>query len=232
MTRVTLSSHQTQTFTPIYGDRLFYDHYEYSIGLNLEECWALRHSLDHNSIEIILEDRHQWRLTMRDRWNHTTRPFLAITEEHRADVKKFASLLSIYPNEFKLIVQSNTARVYTNNLKLIWDIQQAEFGTKKQRTQAVVDRPKGTIAVRNPKHRYRGYFRSIVLDLEAKATLAKFLDNQSDIRIGPGLQDYLTGKWHRTMDHYFVDYNDSRWLTMLSLVQPGLIRKTMEIIAK
>lgn len=232
MTRVTLSSHQTQTFKPIYGDRLFYDHYEYSIVFNLTESWALRHSLDSETIEDVLEDRHQWRLTMRERWNHTTRPFMPITEEHRADVKKLAQLLSIYPNEFKLIVQANSTRVYTNNLKLIHDLRSADYGTKKKCTRAIINRPKGTIAVHNPTHRYRAYFKSVLLTDEGKAQLAQFLQGQLDIRIGPGLLSYLTSKLFRTADYYFVDYNDASWLTMLSLVRPGLIRKTMEIIAK
>jgi hypothetical protein len=34
------------------------------------------------------------------------------------------------------------------------------------------------------------------------------------------------------MDHYFIDYNDEQWLTMLSLIRPGLIRQTQQIVTK
>ena len=35
-----------------------------------------------------------------------------------------------------------------------------------------------------------------------------------------------------TATHYFIDHNSSTYETMLSLIKPGIIRKTMPIIKK
>ena len=35
-----------------------------------------------------------------------------------------------------------------------------------------------------------------------------------------------------TRDYFFVDHDSLNWTTMLALVRPGLIRCTMDIIAK
>ena len=34
----------------------------------------------------------------------------------------------------------------------------------------------------------------------------------------------------RLQDYYFVDHDSLQWLTLVSLVSPGLIRKTMQIL--
>jgi hypothetical protein len=97
-------------------------------------------------------------------------------------------------------------------------------------SRAVVGRPRNTIQLRNPKYQWRSYFKVGKLTAEQKAHLKNFLANQPDIRISPALTQWINFKYTRTQDYFFIDYNESVWLTMLGLVQPGLIRKTLEII--
>ena len=69
---------------------------------------------------------------------------------------------------------------------------------------------------------------------QEKENLKNFFTNQTEhIRISPSLHVFLHEKpYQRTMDHYFIDYNDEQWLTMLALIRPGLIRRTLEIVTK
>jgi hypothetical protein len=57
-----------------------------------------------------------------------------------------------------------------------------------------------------------------------------FLANQPMVRLSPALTQWIDLKFTRTQDYFFIDYNTTAWLTMLSLVTPGLIRKTLQII--
>jgi hypothetical protein len=34
----------------------------------------------------------------------------------------------------------------------------------------------------------------------------------------------------RTQDYFFVDHDTASWSSMLSLVRPGIIRKTLQIV--
>jgi hypothetical protein len=49
--------------------------------------------------------------------------------------------------------------------------------------------------------------------------------------MSPGLKNWVHDPLTRTQDYFFVDHNGSSWLSMLSLVRPGIIRKTLQIVA-
>ena len=66
---------------------------------------------------------------------------------------------------------------------------------------------------------------------DQKDQLRSFLFNQhGHVRLSPALHEWLAHSYTATQDYFFVDYNSANWITMLALVQPGLIRKTMQII--
>jgi hypothetical protein len=50
--------------------------------------------------------------------------------------------------------------------------------------------------------------------------------------VSPALTEWIAEPFNRTQDYFFVDYNSESWLTMLGLIRPGLIRKTVQIVAK
>ena len=68
-------------------------------------------------------------------------------------------------------------------------------------------------------------------NLLEKEQINNFLQTQ-DVRISPALQEWIDTPFNRTQDYYFIDYNSELWLTMLGLIRPGLIRKTLAIITK
>ena len=143
---------------------------------------------------------------------------------------KLTDILLTTSADFKLVVSVSNARVYTNDLTLIDQVSDLSGPTQKDYTRAVICRPKNTIKLKNPKHQFRSYIKQNKLTEDQKIQLINFLANQPTVRISPALKSWLITKFHRTQDYFFIDHDGMPWLTMLSLVLPGLIRKTMQII--
>jgi hypothetical protein len=224
-------------FKSVVKDRLFYNQYNYCIGFYLDEVSCLR-ELNHQYIDGIIVRRKQWREISLQRWNVTqsnkhiiTRRSKEITDETVANLHELTDILLRSRVDFKLITSVSQAWVYTNNVELIEELSQFDFLIGQQYTQAVVNRPKNTIKLRAPTHRFRSYLRSIKLTDEEKVCLINFFKNQTDIRISPALTRWIEDRWYRTQDYFFVDHDSEAWLLMLALVKPGMIRKTSALIA-
>jgi hypothetical protein len=228
-----------QKFKSILKDRLYYDQFSYCIGFHLREVNCLRR-LDHNSIDQMINRRRIWRETAQTRWISSSRAHAGllsrnweeITDQTIAHLHELANILITTKKEFKLVLSSNQGYVYTNDRKLISKIDQFVPLTYKTYTQAKIDRPKNTIRVKNSQHRYRSYFKTLKLSSDKKTILVNFLQNQQiNARCSPSLSEWSKGSFNRTQDYFFVDYSTESWLTMLSLVHPGLIRKTVQIVS-
>lgn len=225
-------------FKRVKSDQLYYDKYQYSASCTLYECWVFRYTTDHAAIDRRLNQQQEWRTHMRQRWPSGYNSFarLDISDENRADIHAMADFIQSI-KDYKLVIENKTLRFYTNDIEVLDAIFNMDFVSDKRYTQVVVDRPKNTVRLRNPQHRLRSYFKETRVTPEEKQTIAQFLLNQPGIRIGQGLKDWLnetrlTYGAKYTRDYFFVDYNSESWLTMLALVRPGLIRRTVDIIAK
>jgi hypothetical protein len=228
------STQQNPNFKSIASDRLFYDHWRYCIRLRLSEASALRHSLDTEEITGILNQREQWRDRVRTRWpqNNFVRQHQPITDDTRRNLYAFADFLQQTTEPYKIVISVNQCWIYSNSSVLLERIGRLPFVHEAKYTEAVVVRAKNTIALKNPRHAHRSYFCGVKLTVQEKDQLSNFFNNQPDIRISPGLKEWLSLPFVRTQDHFFVDYNNHTWLTMLALVVPGLIRKTSQLVAK
>ena len=221
-------------FKPIVKDRLFYSQFEYCVRFCLEEVSCLR-TLDHAQIDSMIERRIAWRSISQ---TMTNRPLITqlsnhsnkITETTVKNLHTLADLLLTTQANFKLVVSAFTGYVYANDLGLIDQVVKLPGIVHVEYTQAVVGRPRDTIQLRDPKYQWRSYFKVGKLTTEQKTHLKNFLANQPGIRISPALKNWINYKFTRTQDYFFIDYNEPAWLTMLGLVLPGLIRKTLEII--
>ena len=230
----------TQPFKLVVKDRLFYDRFQYCISFGLTEISCLRdQDLDCARIRHMLDRRKEWRDIAQQRWNiigqkpnvQQSRLWNEITEEVEQNLYDFADILRNSGVGLKLVVSSNCGWVYTNSLELISQLKSMRMLTGKKYSKAVIDRPKNTILLKNPRHQFRSYFKITKITSQQKDILINFLNNQqSSIRISPALGEWITSAFHRTQDYFFVDHDEMSWLTMLSLVHPGLIRKTQQII--
>ena len=225
-----------QPFKLVIKDRLFYNRFEYSIGFRLDEASCLR-ELNHTQIDEMIERRVMWREVAQQRVkNNKHSPYTILTRRHKeitdktiSDLHELANLLLNTTIDFKLVVSVNQGHVYTNDLSLIDQISDLSGVTHKDYTRAVVGRPKDTIRLKNPQHQFRSYFKRTKMTSEQKNHVANFLENQV-VRISPALKTWIDQPFYRTEDYFFIDHNEMSWLTMLSLVRPGLIRKTQQII--
>jgi len=230
-----------QKFKTVIKDRLFYNRFEYNIGFQLDEASCLR-DLSHAEISATIERRIEWREIAQQRWSKTGqilgqrslnvlgRRRKEITDATVENLHTLAEILLTATADYKLVVSANQGHVYTNNLELLAQIDQLDFLTHRYCSQAVVNRPKNTIKLKNSNHRYRSYFKITKLTSEKKDHLMDFLANQQTIRKSPALQRWIDQPFNRTQDYFFIDHSEMSWLTMFSLVCPGLIRKTQEII--
>ena len=220
-------------FKPVVKDRLFYDRYEYCIRFHLEEVNCLR-TLDHAHIDRMIERRIAWRridqTLSRPQITQLSNQSNKITEATVENLHTLANVLLTTPATFKLVVSVFTGYVYTNDLTLIDQLAKLPGMLNIEYNQAVVGRAKNTVALKNPQHQWRSYFKINKLSTEQKTHLKNFLANQPAVRTSPALQQWMDAKLIRTQDYFFIDYNETAWLTMLSLVQPGLIRKTLQIV--
>ena len=226
-----------QPFKLVVKDRLFYNRFEYAIGFHLDEVSCLR-ELDHAYIDSMIERRITWReIALQRVKNNKSSPYTILARRHKeitektiSDLHGLANILLTTFADFKLVVSVSNAHVYTNDQTLIDQISDLSGITQKDYTRAVICRPKDTIRLKNPRHEFRSYIKRIKLTDEQKTHLINFLVNQPTARVSPALTTWLISKFHRTQDYFFIDHTGMSWLTMLSLVHPGLIRKTMQII--
>jgi hypothetical protein len=216
------------------SDRLFYDHWQYCIRFRLDEVNCLRYSLDAEKIDELLTRREMWRERVRNRWpqNNFVRPHSAITDTTRETLYAFADFLRMATDPYKMVISVNQCWIYSNSVNLLERIDRLPFVRNTKFTESVIVRPKNTVALQNPRHQHRSYFRTVKLTAQERQQIMTFLQGQDNVRISPALKQWMTTPFNRTQDYFFVDYDSESWLTMMGLVRPGLIRKTVQIVAK
>ena len=216
------------------SDRLFYDHWQYCISFRLDEVNCLRYSLDAEKINELLTRREMWRDRVRQRWpqNNFVRPHEPITDTTREILYAFADFLKLSTDPYKMVISVNQCWIYSNSTNLLERIDRLPFVRNAKFTEAVIVRPKNTMALKNPQHQHRSYFRTVKLTEQERQHIMAFLQGQDNVRASPALKAWMATPFNRTQDYFFVDYDSESWLTMLGLVRPRLIRKTVKIVAK
>lgn len=214
--------------------RPFYGQWNYCIKFYLREATALRNTLEAHEIEQILDQRAKWREEVQQRWpqNSFVHGRKHISQETVVACQMFGQFLKARSEPYKMLISVDYVWIYSNSTHLIQHIHDLHYIMPIRLTQAVIDRRPDVVELRNPRHTHRSYFRSRKLVADEKQRLRDFLQSQTDIRISAGLNEWLDTHWNRTQDYYFVDHNGESWLTLLSLVSPGLIRRTLPITAK
>jgi hypothetical protein len=194
----------------------------------LREAACLRR-LDHASIDHVVSVRREWVGRLNDYYSANR----AITDDVVKNLHDMCDVLTHTDHQHKVIVEHNHVRVYTNEPELFAEITSAVAGlVYPTYTQAVVDRPRNTICLKQSPYSHRTYLRSVVVTEQQKRSISNLLTKQQGIRLSPGLKDWtLHMNWRTwTESYYFVDHTDTGWMTMLSLVYPGLIKNTIQIV--
>lgn len=207
-------------------DRFFYDVYEYCVSFNQVEASALR-GLSPDRIDRVINMRKSFRSIIT--WSSEKKQ--AITDEHVQDLHTLCTFLLQATEPFKLVLSGDRAWVYANSLEFLKTVAQSPGAIRPRYTRAVIDRPVDTIVLKNPQHTKRSYFKEQAIGPVQKEQLIAFFNNHRDnVRLSPSLIKWLQWPTRRIYSYFFVDYDHGSWPLMISLVHPGLIRKTVQLL--
>jgi hypothetical protein len=213
-------------FDPVSRDRMFYDRYEYGVCVTVPEAGCLR-AKSHKELDQLIAYRNR----ARAQWAGVKEQ---ISKNIRNDLFAVFDELQKVRDQIKLVVSYNIMYIYSNNissLKHLANLEQVHFCNA---VQSVVDKPRDVVLITNPKFKYRSYFKDRVLEKTECERLLNFIESRKDVfRVTRTLKANLNRfNVHYLQRHLFVEHNDPADITMLSLVVPGLIRKTLSVQAK
>ena len=209
---------------------LYYNQYEWCITINISEASCLRH-LGSVQFESAIRNAKIW--AEKDVW--TDRSW-SVTKE--AALRETRDVLVTETQPFKTVISFNTVSIYTNRRRLadrLIDLGNDGIHMRLVR-EAVISKPAGVIQLQESRYAYRTYFRERKYTRDQRDMLKNFLDSRRDtLRVSPALSDWVTGNvgyilnLNYSRSHFFVDHDHPNEGTMLSLVMPGIVRKTMPI---
>lgn len=213
-------------FDPVSRDRMFYDKYEYGICISLEEAGCLRAKTTAGVLEAIRYRNHA-----RSQYYTSNSQ---ITNRQKANLLAMLDELNLVRDRLKIVVSFGIMYIYSNDIPALQKLADLPYVHFCNAVQAVVDRPRDVVVISNPKFKYRSYFKEKVLEEHERDRLLNFLESRKDIfRVTSTLKNNLNRyRVHWLARHLFVEHNDPKDITMLSLVMPGIIRKTVSVQAK
>ena len=213
-------------FEPTSRDRMFYDKYEYGICIGIHEAGILR-AKTLKEFEGAIEYRNYTRsnFSHRNLIDANTRQIL-LTAWNELDAVR---------ESIKLIVSFNIMYVYSNNKTILKELANSPTFRFYSAVKSIVDKPRDVILKTDPKFKLRSYFKERNLSDDERNRLLEFIENREDsYGVTPYFKASLSRRhqYHWLQRHQFVEHNDAKDITMLSLVLPGLIRKTVSVQAK
>lgn len=242
------------TITEKTSDRLFFDQYRYCLCIKLFKVHVLRHVINHagsmteadamEKVDHILSWYLSRMKTYGGNWR-TQDLDQSTVQYHLNNLHDFRHVLTDNRASLKVTFSTDWAYVYSNDLDIFSKILSlcpaATFISFKQ---CVVNRPKNTILNPNSEFQHRTYLKDRWLTSDNRERIVNCLRTQSkDIKMSKSLYRWVyppeesqrrfsTVMIHQIQRHYFFDHNNVTICTVLELTQPGIIRKTISIIAK
>jgi hypothetical protein len=201
---------------------LYFHKWQYVILLLLPNASFLR-QLHHKKIDDSINYRNQW-LTRRAEFD-------LIGAEQREVLHDTCDYLLARANPYKKVVCGNGLWLYTNTPDDFDDI--SAIGQVLYINQAEISLVPGTVTLKRPRHAFRTYFRNRWLSNDELATLRRyFAARPTMFRQGPGFANVVTGRRMWLMNNHFVDHDEPNADFLINMAVPGIVRKTMPIIAR
>ena len=207
--------------------------YDHCVRFIMPEASVLRY-LDAKRIDKIIAWRREWgRKVMSNpgSWVHAWAK-ADITDQQVANLHAMCDFLVNDARPRKLMISSDVVHLYTTDATLVQDVMALPYVQNAVHRQVHVQGRPNTVLLKHPRHAWRSYFRQQLITAEQKHNLIKFLTVQANVRLSPSMKWFLTSSHQtRIFDYFFVDHDDSSLLTMLALIMPGLVRRTLPISA-
>jgi hypothetical protein len=212
---------------------LYYAQYEWCITINISEAPCLRY-LDSKKFEQALRNAKHW--SEQDRFGENFRAWGPTKE---TALRETRDVLLTETEQLKTVVSFRVVSIYTNHLGLADRlINLGNDGVRLRLVRrALMDKPAGVVQLRESQYAYRTYLRERKYTKDQRDMLANFLHSRQDtLRVSPALASWANGTFigyirnlSYSRSYYFVDHDHPNEGTMLSLVMPGIVRKTMPI---
>jgi len=222
---------------------LYYNAYEYAMTWQQDEVGCIR-SLD----EAKMLSHIRMRMDYEQRRNSLYKPYgesfeSKFTTRCRNNLEGMRALLATETQPKKMVFFNNFLTVYTNNLGLHGRLMACDWIESVDLKRAELNLPPDTILLKNPQYQYRTYFRGRSLGKQQKARLTAWVTTQgNDIAASKSLRTFLelddrTNRVHwwrndATESYYYIEHNSLQYETMLSMICPGMVRKTLPIKKK
>ena len=201
----------------------FFGQYHYCISFFLKNVSVLR-ELDPIKVLRVIQHRNSWGLD--GRWKR-------ITEEEQHELIQVCDYLLSRSNPFKRIVSQHTMYLYTNNPEDFDNLNGVGGLVVTNRTQVNVSLQPNVVTLNNPRHSYRTYFRERWLKNHELINLREYFQVRSDqFRLSPGFQLFVDGRRLWLMANYFVDHNEPQADFLINMAVPGIVKKTLPIVAR
>jgi len=215
---------------------LYWKKYIYSVTIIQPNLSSLRHGYEIKDVDTAVAHRKYWESKGVDY-------AISFTDSMVADLYITAEFFRNLDADHRLVFYSgDRCYLYTNSEELVESLQLSECVTVVSVKKRVVVLPQDTIMLVDPTHQFRTYFKSRQFtDKDAVTRLVNWLNTQEqagEITMSLSLKywsftsirtfnrPYYT---NRTRDYWYVNHNNKTYETMINLVYPGLVRKTVSL---
>ena len=203
---------------------LYFHKWQYVILFLLPEASFLR-ELRHEKIDQTVRYRNEW-IARRGGARH-------ISTEVQHTLHEACDYLLTRTHAYKKVVCGNGIWLYTNNPEDFADIGTIPTGEILYINQALVTLTPDAVTLKNPRHAFRTYFRERWLSNDELTMLRRYFDTRKNMfRQGPGFAKLITGRRMWLMSNYFVDHDEPNADFLINMAVPGIVRKTLPIIAR
>lgn len=211
-------------FKKIPRNSLFYNQYLYCATWHLPHAHMLRVLSQHQVLE---------RITYRNsvtRQMYKQRPVL---EDQAQALLEACDYLTSRPNPFRKNVSSGIIWFYTNNPEDFARLDVFEGARVESWVQADVCLEPGVITLNNPQHQYRTFFRERWLSQDQLTAIKRYFSTRpGQFRLSPGFRMLIEGTRMWMTANHFVDHDEPLADFLINLACPGIVRKTLPIVAR
>jgi len=222
----------TLTFDPETRASLYYDQYRFKLVFSLSACKLLS-KLDHLNIDTEVARRAAW-APLYPALRYSGRPAPDLGETSVQNLHDMCSRLLSLTHPFKKILYENWVYLYSDSAEDLYSIAGLSYIKYLSAGEAIVsDCAEDVMQLVHPHRKYRVYLKHQMLNVDKVKILKDLLSNNTSVRCTPRFAYYLTqcvNLWITNSN--FLEYDNPVDLTMIGLLLPGIIRKTVTLVAK
>ena len=239
--------------TKSHSDKLYYGKYKYALSLKLGGIFFL-HLKSHEIIDTKSKNSTKFQKSNSPISEIEQSVIEAFTIENYDSLHRVLDVIQQFHDERIVIKGWSDADFYFNDLSLIENIKNIDNVEIYNFRERIVDRPPNTIKLKKSSYKFRSYFSNktrIYSDseknikefllaqptevLKPSPTMNRWLHLDSPENLFKRRYPLIRGIRYYPQplsinERMFIDYNDTSILSVLNLMQSGIIRKTLDII--